>query len=136
MASANKRVSEKSEGPDLGDELRQLQKIYPHKSGIRIRMRGESASRSVKYARLHLLIEAYGHYEVHETGFEKRAAKNSAWWSQYFANKVFKGIGGKSESPVRRLGVLEGSIMPGLRRSTHQHWEVRMVIGYSLHDRR
>lgn len=136
MANAKSDLSRREEGPNLGDELRQLQKLYPIKSGIRIRARGENVQRSVRYARLYLLIEAEGDYEIHQSGFEKREAKNSAWWSKYFATKVFKGIGGKSDSPVKRLGVLDGAIMPGLRRHTRLHWEVRMVIGYSLHDRR
>lgn len=136
MASANKKLSERSEGANLGDELEQLRKLYPNKNGIRIRSKGESANRKTKFATLHLLIEADGEYELHATLFEKRDAKSSAWWSQYFAKKVFKGIGGKSDTPVKRLGVLEGAILPGLRRHTRLHWECKMVIGYHLHDRR
>jgi hypothetical protein len=136
VANANKDISARSEGPNLGDELRQLQKLYPNKSGIRIRMRGEAASRKCRYARLHLLIESNGEVEYHQSGFEKRDAKSSAWWSNYFTTRVFQGIGGKSASPAKRLGVLEGAILPGLRRTTRLHWTVKMVIGYSLHDRR
>lgn len=136
MANVSKKPSENAEGPTLGNELEQLRKLYPNKSGIRIRSKGESVSRRTKFATLHLLIEADGEYELHATLFEKRDAKNSAWWSQYFANKVFKGIGGKSDTPVKRLGVIEGAILPGLRRHTKLHWECRMVIGYHLHDRR
>lgn len=136
MANASKDISQRDEGPNLGDELRLLQKLYPHKSGVRIRMRGEAANRKVKYARLHLLIESNGDVELHQSGFEKRDAKSSAWWSNYFTTRVFKGIGGKSATPAKRLGVLEGSIIPGLRRTTRLHWTVKMIVGYSLHDRR
>jgi hypothetical protein len=136
VANASKDISARSEGPNLGDELRLLQKLYPNKSGIRIRMHGEVANRKVKYARLHLLIEANGEVELHETGFEKRVAKSSAWWSNYFTTRVFKGNGGKSGTPSQRLGVLEGSILPGLRKHTRLYWTVKMVVGYSLHDRR
>jgi hypothetical protein len=136
VGSANKKLSERSEGATLGDELEQLKKLYPNKSGVRIRSKGESASRKTKFATLHLLIEADGEYELHATLFEKREAKSNTWWSQYFAKKVFTGIGGKSATPAKRLGVLEGAILPGLRRSTRLHWECKMVIGYHLHDRR
>lgn len=136
MARDSKKPSERSEGETLGDELKQLQKLYPNKSGTRIRSKGESASRKTKYATLHMLIESEGEYELHATVFEKRDVKSSAWWSQYFAKKVFKGIGGKSASPAKRLGVIEGAILPGLRRTTRLHWECKMVIGYHLHDRR
>lgn len=136
MANANRDINRKSEGPDLGDELRLLQKFYPIKNGLRIRARAEKANRNVKYARLHLLIESNGEVELHVSGFEKREAKNSAWWARYFSTKVFKGVGGKSKSPSQRLGVLEGSIISGIRRTTRLHWTVKMVVGYSLHDRR
>jgi hypothetical protein len=136
VANASKDISQRGEGPNLGDELRLLKKLYPNKNGIRIRMRAEPSNRKAKYARLHLLIESNGETELHRTGFEKRDAKSSAWWSNYFTTMVFKGIGGKSASPAKRLGVLEGAILPGLRRTTRLHWTVKMVIGYSLHDRR
>lgn len=136
MASANKNPSASAEGATLGNELEQLRKLYPSKSGLRIRSKGESASRKTKFATLHLLIEANGDYELHDTLFEKRDAKSNSWWSNYFTTRVFAGIGGKSASPAQRLGVLEGSILPGLRRSTRLHWECKMIIGYHLHDRR
>jgi hypothetical protein len=136
VANASKDISERSEGPTLGDELRLLKKFYPHKKGIRLRMDGEKVIRKTRYARLHLLIESNGEVELHATGFEKRDAKSNAWWATYFATKVFRGIGGKSDTPTKRLGVLEGSIIPGLNRATRLHWTVKMVIGYSLHDRR
>lgn len=136
MANASNDIGKRSEGPNLGDELRLLQKFYPIKNGIRIRSAKEKVNRSVKFARLYLLIESGGDVELHQTGFEKSKAKSSAWWARYFATKVFKGIGGKSATPAKRLGVLEGAIIPGLNNSTHMHWTVKMVIGYSLHDRR
>ena len=136
MANASNDIGKRSEGPNLGDELRQLQKLFPNKSGLRIRARGEPAVRKCRYARLYLLIESEGEIELHQSGFEKRVAKSNAWWSNYMTTRVVKGIGGKSESPTRRLGVIEGAILPGLRRTTRLHWTLRMVVGYSLHDHR
>jgi hypothetical protein len=136
VANASKDISARSEGPNLGDELMQLKKLYPNKSGLRIRANKEAAVRKARYARLYLLIASAGEVELHQSGFEKRAAKSNAWWSNYMTTRVLKGIGGKSASPAKRLGVIEGAILPGLRRITRLHWTLRMVVGYSLHDRR
>jgi hypothetical protein len=136
VANASNDISKRSEGPNLGDELRLLQKLYPIKKGMRLRSASESVSRKTKFATLHLLIEANGESELHATGFEKRDAKSNVWWANYFATKVFKGVKSKSGTPPQRLGVLEGSIIPGLNRHTRMYWTVKMVIGYHLHDRR
>jgi hypothetical protein len=136
VANANNDIGKRSEGPNLGDELRLMQKFYPIKKGMRLRSLKESIVRKTRYATLHLLIEANGESELHVTGFEKREAKSNVWWANYFATRVFSGVKSKSGSPVQRLGALEGAIIPGLNRSTRLFWTVKMVIGYHLHDRR
>jgi hypothetical protein len=122
----------------IGDELENLARMFPHKNGVRIRSAKESVNRRARAATLWTYLEsgsgAYGkHYALHETVFAKNAPQTAAWWSKYFASKVFKGWkpGGSS---TQRMGVLEGAIVPGVNIKTRRQWSVRAVIGYNLHD--
>jgi hypothetical protein len=129
-----KGVPPKNVGVSNGDKLDVLQKMFPIKNGMRLRTSAEKSNRNARGATLWLYIESSGQFELHETVFAKREGKNSAWWSRYFASKVFKGSGKNTDRPVIRMGVVDGAIMPGINKKTRQHWHVRAVIGYNLHD--
>jgi hypothetical protein len=133
VAGSNARQP-KSVGVSNGDKLDALQKMFPNKNGMRLRTSNEKSNRNAKSATLWLYIESNGEFELHETVFAKRDQKSSAWWSRYFASKVFKGTGKNSDRPVVRMGVVDGAIMPGINKKTRSHWSVRAVIGYNLHD--
>lgn len=124
----------KTVGVSNGDKLDILQKMFPNKSGMRLRASSEKSNRSARAATLWLYIESNGQFELHETVFAKRERKSSVWWSRYFASKVFKGTGSNKDRPVVRMGVVDGAIMPGVNKKTRMHWHVRAVIGYNLHD--
>lgn len=132
--NAVKDPSRKSVGLTNADKLNALEKMFPIKSGLRLRAAKEKSNRSARAATLWLYLESRGVYELHETVFGKREAHSSVWWSRYFASKVFKGTGKNTDRPVTRMGVVDGAIIPGVNRKTRQFWTVRAVIGYNLHD--
>jgi hypothetical protein len=125
--------------PTVGDELERLERMFPNKSGMRLRAAGERANRSARAATLWTYLESDSrangrHYAVHETVFAKRESKSAAWWSRYFATKVLKGTGKNEGTTSQRLGVLEGAIVPGTNIRSRMQWRVRAVLGYNLHD--
>jgi hypothetical protein len=126
--------SRKENGMTNGDALLTLQKMFPHKSGIRVRAAGEKVHRLARAATLFIYLESRGEFEIHETVFGQREAKSDTWWSRYFHSKVFAGTGANKDSPIHRMGVLDGAIVPGVNRKTSRIWSVRAVIGYALHD--
>jgi hypothetical protein len=120
----------------IGDELANLERMFPVKSGLRIRARGEALHRSARAATLYAYLESEDdgkHYAIQQTVFVKKERKTAVWWSKYFAGRVFKGWkrGGTS---VQRDGIMDGGIIPKINIETHQIWRLRAVIGYHLHD--
>lgn len=130
----NARPPKEKQGVSLGDQLDVLEKMFPNKSGMRLRASGEKSNRSARGATLWLYLESNGEFELHETVFAKRERKSSVWWSRYFASKVVKGTGKNSDRPVLRMGVVDGAIIPGINKKTRMHWTLNAVIGYNLHD--
>lgn len=125
--------------PTVGDELERLRRMFPNKSGLRLRAQGEPARRSAKAATLWTYLESDSrsngrHYALHETVFAKNKAQSAQWWAHYFGSKVFKGTGRNEDHAAKRLGVLEGAIVPGSNIRSRMQWRVRAVIGYNLHD--
>lgn len=133
-AGSNARPPKSAQGVSLGDQLDTLEKMFPNKSGNRLRASGEKTNRSARGATLWLYLESNGEFELHETVFAKRERKSSTWWSRYFASKVFIGSGKNTDRPVVRLGVIDGAIIPGINKKTRMHWSLNAVIGYNLHD--
>jgi hypothetical protein len=140
-ASAKERASRsvrdpshRSAGLTNGDKLSALQKLFPNKSGLRLRASSEKSNRNARAATLWLYLESRGEYELHETVFAKHGSQSNAWWTRYFSSKVFRGTGKNTDAPNKRLGVLDGAIIPGVNRKTRRQWTVRAVIGYCLHD--
>lgn len=132
--NAVKDPSRKSVGLTNADKLSALEKMFPIKSGLRLRAAKEKSNRSARAATLWLYLESRGEFELHESVFGKRESRSSVWWSRYFASKVFKGTGKNTDRPVLRMGVVDGAIVPGVNRKTRRQWSVRAVIGYNLHD--
>ena len=126
--------SKRSAGLTNLDQLNALQKMFPVKNGLRLRSLNEKSNRSVRAATLWLYLESRGQYELHETVLARNEAKSSAWWSRFMTTQVIRGTGKNTDAPVRRMGVMDGAIVPGVNRKTRRIWSVRAVIGYALHD--
>jgi len=134
MASAARDPAQRSDGFTNGDKLEALRKMFPNKNGMRLRAAGEKSNRNARAATLWVYLESRGEFELHETVFGKKVSRSAAWWRNYFATKVFRGTGKNKDSPLHRMGVLEGVIVPGVNLKTRRLWSVRMVVGYNLHD--
>lgn len=121
-------------GITLREELANLQRMFPHKSGNRLRAARESVRRNASAATLWCYLRSSDNtYALHESVFGK-VSHSVQWWAQFFSTRVFRGTGLGTGHPAERMGILNGSIIPGINIKSGKQWDLVSVIGYNLHD--
>lgn len=129
-----------SVGPSVRDELENLQRVYPGKSGLRLRAAGERTKRKASAATLYTYLESKSgaggsHYAIHETlfGSDRHTKRSNVWWARFFQSRVFQGWKSSGTS-VQREGIIDGGVVPSVNIRTRKQWRVRAYIGYAIHD--
>lgn len=134
MAKDRHPATKVHRGITVGEELANLERMFPRKSGNRLLSAKEQLRRKAKSATLWLYVQSGQEFALHESLFAKLEERSSSWWADFFSSKVFKGTGSGTGTPAERMGIIEGSIIPGMNLKSRKRWSVRAVIGYNLHD--
>src|SRR2546423_4714755 len=96
-------------GVTVGDELANLERMFAHKSGLRLRAAAERVHRRASAAALWSYLESTNggsHYALHQTVFAKRERRSERWWTLYFKKYVFNGWKSQGTS-IQRMGIID-----------------------------
>jgi hypothetical protein len=124
-------------GRTLRDSISNLEKIAPNRerNGHLYREnKNESTHRATVFA---VIKSSDDTYALHETLFEsKHDTRSAKEWSSWLAEHAFAGSGAGDDSPVERLGIYKGAVLPGINKKSQKQWDIEKVLGFIQHDLR
>lgn len=113
--------------------LYNLTRMFPHRTpdGYMYRDKAD-LKRQTNAAILYVYItSSEGTHRLHESEFRHKVFRTPDGWADWFLEKVLSGTG--QGTPAQRVGILRGSIIPGIEMKTSLLWQVDKVIGFSTH---